>query len=467
MREIGELSEFVAGCSYESLPDEVVEQARLLSLDFVAASWLGARSEVAPLLRAVYLDGSAGGSSRVLGAGGKRAPAPVAAGLNAAFAHQVELAEGVSRAVVHCSNSVVPSAIAMAEQLHANGAEYLRAVALGCETIIRFGLMLANDPAAAVAGDNPVAYRRGWWTPAMLAPIGAATAATLLHGGDAVALRNAWGTAVNVCPTTTRALVHEGGSAKGFAFGIGCMSGVASGSLAARGVSGLVDIVGGWATLLADARDIRLLSRGLGSRFEMLDVLYKWFATVGPLFAPLEAVFAITAELGKLDPRQIESIDVRGYRRTVEFLRSSPAATPEEARSDLGYCLAQAIVANSRGSLLEAAFEPEALNDPVCRDLASRVHAEEEATYQAEYPLRSATADVTIQFRDGSTVTKKVDRDQISRYHFPTRREVAEKFAAVAQPTLDEEGALAAADAFWGLPGGGGPSELLAPLCGH
>jgi 2-methylcitrate dehydratase PrpD len=458
--ELTALSEFVAGTSYEALPAGAVEQARLLSLDFVAASWLGARNELAPVLRGLYLDGSSRGPSRVLGSGGQGAAAAVAAGLHAAFAHQVELAEGVSRAVVHCSNSVVPAAIAVAEELGSTGAEYLRAVTLGCETIIRFGLMLATDPDATVAGDNPIAYRRGWWTPAMLAPLGAATATILLRGGDAAALRNAWGIAVNVCPTATRALVHEGGSAKGFAFGVGVMSGVAAGSLAAAGGSGLVDVVGGWATLLADARDVRLLSRELGTRYEMLDVLYKWFATVGPLFAPLEATFAIAAELGRLDPEQIESIDVRGYRRTVEFLRATGAVTAEEARSDLGYCLAQAILTNDPGALLESVFEPAALDDPACRALAAKVHATEDARYQAEYPLRSAIAEVTIRFRDGRSVSREVDRDRIARYHFPTRAEVAAKYAAVTPGVTQTPGA----DAFWALPDGPGPAALLAAL---
>lgn len=464
MDDAAALATFISGTGYDDLPADVVEQARKLTLDYLAAGILGARSDMAPVYRDLLGFGGQDGGSTVLGSGAGRAPAPLAAALNAAYGHQVELAEGVSRAVVHCSNAVVPAALAVAEEVGASGRDYLRAVALGCEALIRWGYCLNSDPARPPDGDHPIAYRNGWWTPAALAPLGAATAATLLLGGDVAELSRSWGLATNLCPTATRELVHEGGSGKGMVLGIGCMNGVLAARLAHAGGTGSPDVLRGWLPLFGDVYDTARLSDGLGTTYEVGFVLYKYFATTGPIFASIEAVFALLDRYGPIPVQDITGIRIEGYRRTKEFHRAVPPVNPEAARSDTGYCVARALVSGDPSDFVEAAFTENAITDPTTLQLAGLVKVDVDPHYDSLYPKKAAYARLTVTLANGGARSVEVDRDAIPRYHNPQRSDTETKFRAAAAPALGDDKTRAAATAVWTLDSADTVHTLTATL---
>lgn len=442
---------FVGSTRFDDLPDDIVEQAKKLTLDYLAAGILGARSDMASVYRDLLGFGRPDGASTVLASDPGHAPAPLAAALNAAYGHQVELAEGVSRAVVHSSNAVVPAALAVAEEIGASGKEYLRAVALGCEALIRWGYCLNSDPTRPPDGDHPVAYRNGWWTPAALAPLGAATATTLLLGGDAAEHSRSWGLAANLCSTATREMVHGGGSGKGMVLGVGCMNGVLAGQLAHAGCTGSSNVLSDWLPLFGDVYDTARLSDGLGTTYEVGFVLYKYFATTGPIFAAIEAVLALLNRDGPIPVDGITGIRIEGYRRTKEFHRLTPPANPEAARSDTGYCVARAFVSGDPSDFVETAFTEAAITDPTTLRLAGMVTVDIDPHYDSLYPKKAAFARLTVTLADGSNRTIEVDRDAITRYHYPKRSETEAKFRAAANPSLGAERAAAVAAAVWEL----------------
>jgi 2-methylcitrate dehydratase PrpD len=472
MRESARLAQFIGSTPYDQLPPAIVEQAKRLILDYLAAGYLGSRAETSPAYRRLFGVDDRGGwvtlgaRAGVAGSRPSALSAGAAAALNAAYGHQVELAEGVSRAVVHSSNAVVPAALAVAEREGSTGPELIRAVALGCEALIRWGYSLNSDPSRPPKGDNPVTYKAGWWTPAALAPLGAATAVAALRGGTGDDVERAWDLAVNACLTVTRGLVHDGGSGKGFILGLACLNGILSGDLALEGITGADDIEAAWLPLINPHADLLRLSDGLGSRYELDFVLYKYFATPGPLFASLEAVFALLERDGAIDPADIASIHIAGYRRTREFHRDAPPPNAEAARADVGYCVARAFVSADPNDFLESAFTDEAIHDPLTLDLASRLTVDIDPHFDSLYPREAAWARLTVALRDGSAREIEVDRDALKRYHYPERTETAAKFRAVATLDLGSEGADEVVDAVWNLEAPEGAARLIAALRG-
>lgn len=464
MRESGKLAEFISRTSYEALPANIAERAKNLTLDYLAAGFLGSHAEMSSVYRSLFGIGEVDGWLTLSGDDRPPVPAPVAAALNAAYGHQVELAEGVSRAIVHCSNAVVPAALAVGQREGSSGREIVRAIALGCEALIRWGYCLNSDPARPPAGDQAVAYRRGWWTPAALAPMGAATAAILLQGGKHEEILRSWSLAANACLTVTNRLVHDGGSGKGIMLGLACMNGILAADLAAKGVTGTNDIEASWLPLLNPNPDRLRLSDNLGSKYELDFVLYKYFATTGPLFSSLEAVFALLARDGAIDLDKIASIRIDGYRRVQEFYRGTPPENPEAARSDVAYCVARALVSGDPGDLLEDAFTEEAIRDPRTLGLASKVTVAIDDNYESLYPRQAAYSRLTITLQDGKTHQMEVDRDQIGRYHYPTRDETGSKFRAVASKILGLKGVDAVASSVWNLDTVDGARQLMSAL---
>jgi len=375
-----------------------------------------------------------------------------AALLNATAMHLSEMGEGVSRAVVHASNAVVPAALAIAEGTEISGEHFVRSVALAMETTIRFGLML-NRPAHAATdrGDEALAYKAGWWTPSTLSGVGAATVTCLLRGLTAQQVVDAWGIALNSAPTTSVAFVLGGASGKGITMGMGCAGGLQAAELTAAGITGGTAIEK-WSALLSSAPNPRRLSQDLGTVWELEFPLYKYFATVGPLHAAIEAALWLAQE-HKPDPAEIEKIEVFGYTRTVQFLGEAFPHGEEAAKTSLRHVVAVALATGRADAFISDAFEPELRKDPMIGGLAAKVIGIVEPEYDAEYPMRSARSRLVLHLTGGRTLEHEIDRDRLPRYHSPSRADLNTKFAGIVVGGPDPDPAVQSViDLVWQLP---------------
>ena len=441
------LAHFVASTGFADLPTGVVEQAKKLTLDAVGCAILGSRARTAATYSKVVSAFGQSGESTVVG-NPWRGSAFAAALLNAAFMHQTELGVAVARAVVHPSAAVVPAALSVCEREHGTGKDLLRSVALGCEALIRFGYTMASDPAAP-EGDNPPSLLQGWIPPILLSPLGSSTAASVLLGVTEDALHHAWGLAANLCPATVIKIQKDGVTGRALFMGVGSANGILAADLAAKGVAGLADITGDWMPVIVPAFDTTWITRGLGTNYEMTDVLFKQYGIVGTIFPPLEAMFALLEE-HSFRPDDIEEITVEGYRRTVWMERPVPASTPEGAKSHLGYALATAIVFRDRGLLLHELSAEVLVNETVV-GLAKKIHAVLNADYQLLYPIKGDKSLVRVRLKDGRCLEKEVDLRLIGRYYAPTRNDVEAKFERVCAGILDPARVHEIAKLVWNI----------------
>lgn len=450
-----DLARYLIETPYEQIPDAILERGRGLLVDQIAVSLVGSRQSTYVVLEELLHEQgmSRAGASLVLSTAGTMTSASTAALLNAASAHIAELGEGVSRAVVHVSNAVVPAALAEATALGVSGAQLVRAVTLGCETMIRFGLLLNGpEPGTKVEGDVAEAYLLGWWTPSMLAPIGAATAVVLLNGGTVGQLLRAWCMALNTAPATTARFVHDGAAGKGYAMGVASNNGYMTAKLA---LSEPVDereayLVEDWAGMIIDTPRTAYLNRSLGSTWEIDFPLYKFFASVGPLQSPVEATLQIVAQ-HHIDPAEVTNIKVEGYARVVSFSGEAIPHSAEEAKTSLLHHIAVALVMQRSDVFIHDAFCEPMLSDPLINSLAQRVTAVVHPEFNAEYPYRSARARVTVEMKDGKSYSQEVDRDQMSKYHHPSRAELNQKFIGATAFILSSDCQTATLEALWTL----------------
>jgi 2-methylcitrate dehydratase PrpD len=450
-----DLARFVATATFEQIPGDMIEQARKLTLDAIGCGLLGSRMELAPTLLDVLGGSPDECEAIVLGYGGERRSLLAATTVNVAFIHQTELGEGVSRATVHTSTVVVPTALALAQQRRVSGKDFLRAVALGCETFIRFGYAASTDPAnkeqAAGKGDHAVALQKGFAPISGLAPLASAAVAGVLWNFDPETMHRAFGVAVCQCPMTPVAIIHEGSTGKGAFCGVATANGIISARLAAAGVTGISDIVGTWFPMWLPAFDPSKLNSRLGQHYELSYIGFKYLASIGPTHASIQATFDILEESGPLAPDEIDDILIEGYVRVQYFYTPPPVTTAEAVKTNVAACVAEAIVWRDRNTFLLEAFTPKHFLDPRNVVVSKKVRVVVKQEYEDLYPFTSSKVCVTIRMKDGRAFRREFDRNSERRYHYPERSDIEAKFRAVTRRSLSAEVADKVIDAVWNL----------------
>ena len=423
------LGRAAAGLRFENLPDDVVMRAKQRVLDTVGCLVAGYNAGIADQIRD-YVLAQGGAPEATLLPGGQKTTVSHVCMAHATYMHGLELTDAAPRGTCHPGNEIVPPALAMAEKLGLGGSAVLAAVVAGYEIEIRFGRALF-----------PSAFYRGWWTPGLFGGIGSAIAASHLMKLDATAMDNTIGIALNLLPTAMMRANEEGETVKWLIGGQSCAAGLVAAEMAARGVKGMRDVIGGWLPVLANETLPERLTEGIVgdasfTQWEITSgIVTKHYATVGPLTAALDATFDLIAQ-HNIQADDIVEIHVDAMKRTAVFNTVHPA-NDVAARASLPYCLAVAVCKRDPAALLGPGFRPEVLCDPVIRANASKVRITENEEYERLYPARSL-ARVTLKLRNGLAHSAVVDRSERGRYLTPTDADIEDKFRLIATGTLGQ-----------------------------
>ena len=122
--ETATLAAYVADLKFADIPPEVLERAKVLTLDFLGSTIRARRdaestASLLGMLEALALDGK--GESTVFGDSKTWTPA-VAALLNGVFGHSLDFDDTHADSSLHPSAPVVPAALAAAEMVDTSGA---------------------------------------------------------------------------------------------------------------------------------------------------------------------------------------------------------------------------------------------------------------------------------------------------------------------------------------------------------
>src|SRR5215475_1083084 len=183
----------------------------------------------------------------------------------------------------------------------------------------------------------------------------------------------------------------------------------------------------------------------LGADWGICQPTVKNYSSCGHTFAAVDAALALRAQ--GIDTSAIRDITVATYGTAIKVAGNRDPRTEFEAKFSTSYCIAAAL---HLGSVRLRAFEPDALRDPVLRDLAAKVTLEVDPEYEAAFPGRRA-ARVVLTTENGAThryerLTRKGDPDDPM-----TDKDLSEKFADLAEPVLGSAAATALQTRLWAL----------------
>lgn len=415
------LAEFASGLGFDSLPCDVVEKAKRCLLDFVGVAVGGRGCPLLPVLLDVACDEGTSRRASIIGQGTRTSllGAPL---VNGTMGHFLELDDGHKPSISHPGTVVIPAALAVAEMINASGKDLLLSIVLGYDIVCRIGTSIQPSHQA----------KRGFHTTGTCGTFGAAVAAAKLLGLTSEETAYAIGLAgLQACGLLE--VMNNGGMSKPFQAGKAAHNGVMAALMAERGVRSPLTIFEGekgFISATADDWKRDAVTEGLGERYLIRDIYFKFHAACGLVHSAIDAIVFIMKNNG-LAPQDVKEIvlKVQTYAAEVVGKHYIPE-TPEQARFSLPYSAAVAVLEGRAG--IEQ-YTAEKTRDPAILDMAQRVRIVADPTLDATFPnARSTVAKIITRY--GEEYEKRVDAAKGHPENPPTEEEMKEKFMSLAAP---------------------------------
>ncbi len=419
-RETVQLAEYAAALRYADLPAEIVRRAKECIADTVAAVICGTSLPWSRIVIAYAGRTGPGGKSHILGSGGAPVQAPSAALANGALAHAFEL-DSLTRpgAGVHPGATLLPPALAVAQEHGSSGRDLIAAFVAGCEVMVRIGRATGHTNEA-----------RGFHAPGTTGPFGAAVAAGHLLRLDSSAMTNALGLAGSLASGLLEfARSGNGGMVKRLHLGRASEGGVLAASLARDGFTGPSTVLEGpfgFLQVFCREWDLGELTRGLGEEWATMSIALKRYPCHINAHAAVKALRELQDEHG-FTGADVAAITISGSERMATLHNIAEPGDVMIAQYSVPFCAALALYRDPRNP---ESFADGALDDPEIRALTRRVTVE---------PLAqggSATT-VAVDLAGGRRLTRSADDGTLPA------GDLGDKFLRLTRAALGEAGAAA------------------------
>ena len=421
------LGKFVVETRYEDIPAEVIELGKKSILDGLGLALAGSRAQSGTICRD-YLKqlGMCGHKSCVIGSGLKTSPR-FAAWANGVSIHaddfdDTQLSAAKDRVyglLVHPTVPVLPAIFALSEGRSVFGKEFILAYHAGVEVECKI--------AEAI---SPRHYQDGFHSTGTCGPFGSAAACTKLLRFDLSKTLNTFGL---VASQSGGLRENFGTMTKPFQAGHAAESGVASAELVALGWTAAEQILEaerGFFHAFGGTFDPGSIIDRLGKpwTFASPGVSLKPYPS-GSLTHPAMTELARLIAANKIQPAQVEKVDVgANHNMTTTLLHHQPR-TGLEAKFSMEFCLA-ILLQRRKAGLSE--FADQIVQQPDVQDMIRKInfYVDPEAE-RAGYD--KMTSLLKIHLKDGRVITGRADFGKGSPADPMTFEEAAVKFRGCSE----------------------------------
>ena len=410
------LAKFVLNTSLDRVPAEVTHWTKLLILDAIGNAYASIRHDFAQRALSA-LKGLGAGESGVIGSH-TRLGLRDAVLMNGTLIHGLDYDDTYLPGATHLGASCFPTALALADQQQASGADFLMAYVLGMEAGARLG------------GAGRGAFLKGGFHPTSLLGIFASTLVAgrltqLTHAqlvmAQGIALSWASG---NMQPT------QEGAWAKRLHAGLAGAGAVTAAAMGKNGFTGPFEVYEGRYGLFpcflgahAAEADLPSITRDLGEHWELSRTSVKLYPACYQSHAFMNAALELRAQEA-IDPGAIDSIRTLIAETAVPLICEPLAAKHKPHNSyaaafSLPYAVACCL---TRGRFGLEETEAAAYTDPVLLKLAQKVSYEIDPN--SGFP-KYRSGEVIVRMRDGRELSRR--KNIMPDDHAP-QAEVTRKF---------------------------------------
>ena len=431
-----QLAAFCRNVTWESLPVEVRDKARLHALDTLGLALAShAQDYAAPALAGIAAAAGAG-ECTVIGDERRLAPRD-AAFANGLLMHGLDYDDTHPASIVHPSVVGLPAALAIGEQTQASWTDVLTAYAIGVETAIRIG-------AAAQGGF----HHAGFHATGIVSHFGAALAAGKLLGLTESELIAVQGIAASTA-SGVQVFLEEGAWSKRLHPGWGALAGITAAHLARSGFVAPTRPYEGRFGLFEShlhggVAELDRITEGLGEKWRLLETAIKPYPVCHFIHGCLEAAQELH---GRFAVGDVENVVVLLAKDTLPIVAEPAevkqrAATEYEAKFSAQFVVAKALLLGKFGL---AELTPAALSDPATSSLAAKVLCR--ADPETQFP-RYYSGAVSIVLKDGRELHRRIPINKGAGPRALSTQDIQSKFLANAMLRLDVGRAQSALDAI-------------------
>jgi 2-methylcitrate dehydratase PrpD len=406
---------------FADLSEGAVAAAKDVTLDTVGAILAGSRLPENARLARLAADRSGPRTATLIGHPWRAEPM-LAALANGTAGVSLEVDEGNRFGGGHPAVHVLPAALAVGEEVGADGRRLIESLVAGYEITSRLG------GATRIRAN---VHSHGTW-----GTIGAAVAVARLLDRDEPAIRGTMNLAASMSPANSWTPCFEGATIRNLYPGRAGLQGILAGHLLDCGYTGLADGPADvYGTILGDGFDAASAVADLGTDdrpqvFRIERNYFKFHACCLYNHPALDAVQAL-ARAERVLPETIARITVTSVPFVARMANPAPA-NMLAAKFSVPYAVAAAVVT---GATDVAAFLDSARQDPRIADLARRVEVRGDATMSmrdADQP----TARVSITLESGRVLTRETTVVRGDAANPVSRPERIDKFMTLAPPAL-------------------------------
>jgi 2-methylcitrate dehydratase PrpD len=421
-----ELAAFASEVTFESLPSRTVTHAKLSLLDTIGCALLGSTLPWCRMLQELVVDQGGAPLAAIWGTA-VRTSSSQSALVNATAAHSFEFDDVHMGGMIHPGALTLAASLAVGERTGVDGRTLVAAIVAGCEVGARVGMAV-----------GPAHFKAGFHPQGTVGVFASAACAGRVLGLDHKHLHAALGVAGSHASGLMAA--QEGAMVKRLHSGHACQSGVTSALLAARGFTGIDDVLeasfGGFCgTMGGGSVDMKQLTDGLGQRWETDNIGFKPYASCAAAQSSIEAVRVLRDE-HDLQEDQVAAVKIRASTHaTIHCGWEYQPAGVTAAQMNIPFGVACML---RDGSVSAWHFAEESIRDRDLVQIASRVSVHPDIQIDALGSDRRYTVDVELETTDGRLLRGHAD----DRPGGPTKplpaEQVVKKYFELATPVVGE-----------------------------
>ena len=425
------LARFVGETRLPDLPASTVKASKLVLLDTVGAIIAGSALPENRRLAHMAARRAPHGGASLLGHSLKADPL-LATFTNATAGVALEVDEGNRLGGGHPAIHVIPAAVAVAEEMGADGPRLLESVISGYEVGSRLG---------GATQARPNVHSHGTW-----GTISTAVAVARLHDLPGEEIRHVINLSASMSPANTWTPALEGATIRNAYPGRSGLEGILAVDLHRAGFTALDDAPSDvYGTILADRFEPAQAVDGLGETYRIEENYFKLHACCRMNHPALDAIMALRAET-KITAEQVARVRITSIPFGLRMTETAPRSMLG-AKFSIPYAAAAALVLGRTDAV---AFAEGARADARVRAMAARVEVgtdPEMTLKRADYP----TAEVQITLIDGRVLSRKTGVVRGDAANPVTPDEVIAKFLVLVGEAVGEARARAIVEIINGV----------------
>lgn len=424
MRITEEIAQFVFNFSYDQIPDSAIQVIKNAFIDTIGVGIAGCEEKGSKIVKEFIIQENAQSISTIWGSNQKTSPS-YASLVNGTFAHALDFDDVNTAVIGHPSTVIVPTVMAISEELNISGKEAILAYFIGFEVMAYAGKLVGYNH-----------YKKGWHATSTLGVLGSVAVAGKLYGLNVEQLTNAFGIAVSHSSGTRQ---NFGTMSKPYHPGNAARSGIVAASLAKRGFTGNREIFEaplGFISLLGD-RKIEENYEQIGKKFEIIEsgISVKKYACCFATHRAADAVFELLNK-NKFVVDDIEEVIIKAPKGGFTPVIHSRPTTGLEGKFSVEYVIAAALI--DQKITLET-FTDHLVQRENVQQLLRKVRKEEDFSIPIyRSAVEEGFVELTIILKN-KKLTQKIEYPKGSPQWPLTQDELYEKFKDSVKDKLDNE----------------------------